>query len=455
MLLNLLNLYSLIFALFSKIERMSQELDSLKPTLTLNATIIPNETLNLSESFTTNLPDFCVEQEISCGPCDTQITLPKSLADGIVLKTRAASFPKRIAPKVLLRRPRQVPFRASNNIDNLEKNETTTLDSILIGLKELERLRSIRIQLPVNITYERENDTTSDIYDYEYTFDDITESTTGAKMDSTFEYTNVDHSSTVTDYSSTDLTTTEGSTATETSTVTESSETPFTFDDFSSNTDTTTDSETTLTDMTSFSDYGSPYFNIFEKTTEILNKEITDTSSNEMTETTTYTIDTSTGLDLTDTTLKYTTDYDVVETASPYTTSQHITKANGYDITTETSTESTLNSKTIANIDICPDFTFNCTVNCNGKKVKQVFFMSNCTIVKRVCYAKVCPANISAAVDPKNATNVTVDLVYVDDNMRKMYNLSVPTKKKLLKLCWETMFGQELVKLTMMDLVRY
>lgn len=462
MLLNLLNLYSLIFALFSKIEGMSKELDSLKPTLSMNARIIPTETLDLSESFTTFLPDSCIEQKISCGPCDAQVTLPQSLADGIVLKTGSVPFLK-VRPKI--RRPREDLFVTSNKADKVsfENKETTTLNSILLGMKELQRLRNISIQEKVNRT--NENDTTSDSADYEYTFYDTIESTTGAKTDTTFNYTNADYSSTQTDYSSSDFTTTDNSVGTELLTVTDSSETPFTNDDFNSNTDTTAYSDTTLTDIGSYDEFRSSYFNIFETTTDILDltsKEIKETSRNEMTDTTT---DTGTSLDVTDSTLKDTTDYDVIETSSSYKTPQHETTANSntkkYNIATEAPTESTmagvttLNTKTIANIDICPDFTFNCTVNCNGKNVKQVFFMSNCTIVKRVCYAKICPANLGAVVDSKNGTNVTtIDFVYVDENERKMYNLSAPTKKKLLKLCWETMFGQELVKLTMMDLVR-
>ncbi|KAJ8738016.1 hypothetical protein PYW08_000611 [Mythimna loreyi] len=491
MLLNLLNLYSLIFALFSKIQGMSEELDALKPTLSLNATIIPNETLNLNESFTTILPDFCAEQEISCGPCETQFIPPKSLADVIVLKTRSVPTPKKNGPKILLRRPRDEAFAQPNNFNksDVQETETTTLNSILMGIRELQRLRNIRIQQPVNITpeYDNENDTTSDPDDYEYSSYDTVDVPSGPNTDTTLGYTNVD-SSTMTDYSpsqsqsvtgysqsqsvtdqtqlvsgysSSDSMTAENS-GTEPTGVTESSETSITMDAYSSNTDTTTDSETTLTDMVSLTGFGSTYFNIFETTTGILDltsEEITDTSRSDITDTTNYSIDTSTNLDVTDSTLKYTTDNDVTETSRSYVTPQHITtttkNAQKYDITTEIATESTSpNSNTIANVDICPDFTFNCTINCNGKNVKQVFFMSNCTLVKKVCYAKVCPANISAVVDSKNGTNVTtIDLVYEDENNRKMYNLSVPTKKKLLKLCWETMFGQELVKLTMMDLV--
>ncbi|CAH0703168.1 unnamed protein product [Spodoptera exigua] len=460
MLLNLLNLYSLIFALFSKIEGMSKDLDLLKPTLSLNATIIPNETLNLSESYTTTLPDFCIEQKVSCGPCDIQITLPIKLSDGIILKTGSASFPKKIAPKILLRRPRDEELfeSTSSSTENyLENTDSTTLDSISLGIKELERLRNIRIQQPIDVI--KVNETTSDPDDYEYTFYD-TESTTGAETDTEIQdYTNFIYSSTVTDFNTLDYTTTVDNYSTDTSTGTKSSEIPSTVID-NINTDTTTDTETTFADTEFYStlSFLETATDMFDFTTE----KNFDSTTNDIVDSTTYSIDTTTSLDVTQSTLKYSIDNDVIETSTSYSPQhQKTTEVNNnvknYSIPTKVTTEprtTTVKPKTPTTIAFCPDFTFNCTINCNGKNMKQVFFMSNCTIVKRVCYVKLCPSNVNAAADVKNGTNVTaIDVMYYDDNQRKMYNLSVPTKKKLLKLCWETMFGQELVKLTMMDLV--
>lgn len=41
----------------------------------------------------------------------------------------------------------------------------------------------------------------------------------------------------------------------------------------------------------------------------------------------------------------------------------------------------------------------------------------------------------------------------VQDLSSQIHVLDPETRKKLRNLCWETMFGQELVKLTIMDLV--
>ncbi|XP_028177658.1 transmembrane channel-like protein 3 [Ostrinia furnacalis] len=62
MLLNLLNLYSLIFALFSKIEGMSDELNALKPVVNMTVNTTANNTMNITEAWVSNLPTSCSEE---------------------------------------------------------------------------------------------------------------------------------------------------------------------------------------------------------------------------------------------------------------------------------------------------------------------------------------------------------------------------------------------------------
>lgn len=492
---------------------MSIELDSLKPTLTLNATLIANETFGLNETFAASLHDSCIEQEVPCGPCDIQVTLPMRIEDGILIKAAATSpFSqniKKITPKILLRRPRDEKL----NGNNLKTVETTTLNSAMLGLRELERLRNIRILQPVSVQDHR--NTASDSDDYDYTFYDTETTTNNGNTDTSFDYSNIDYSTTITDYSSIDFKTTDYIFSTEDSTITEKNTESTLSSVFSSDTDTTTDTYTTYsntafetldeydstanvevsnptgvdvtdetTDLDTTTDVSvSP--SIYDETTDKLTTEFITTSVTDLTGSTRY-LDTTTDLLMTSTenvliddttksrytstvpvaaktTLNYNIDNDLVETSSPYSPTQFVTQpsvtARNYDKATETSTEPTvtitLQNKLVTKADFCPDFSFNCTVTCNGKNVKQVFFMSNCTIIRRICYVKNCTSKANTVADMKNGTNATaIDLVFVDKNNRKMYNLSVPTKKKLLKLCWETMFGQELVKLTMMDLVR-
>ncbi|XP_075991461.1 transmembrane channel-like protein [Anticarsia gemmatalis] len=437
MLLNLLNLYSLIFALFNKIEGMSKDLDLLKPTLSLNATTMPNSTLSLNESMALKIPRLCIEEEVPCEPCNAQLTTQVILPDGVTIETTATApfstlqtyTTAKTKPEKRSRQRRQ----NSQPNDNIDANNNTIQD-IDIGLRQLQILRDLLKQQPRNFT--NVNDSTKSDDD-DYTFDVFdTESTTDI-TDTDIDDWNYTYSSTSFDIT-TDLSSTEDTIVPET-------------EEYSAySTDLNTDTTTDLDSYTTSTMYDSSI--PFESTTDIDSTlkdftEITDISSSEMMETSTdATKDISS-------TVQLTTDTVVLETSTAYsTTSEYMENTNKVlrDKTTqmtEKQTKMTTLQPTVPstiNLMNCPNISFNCTVNCRGEEITQVFSISNCTKIEKVCYAKTC-----TAVANKNGT----DIAYIDEHKRKMYNLTKPTRKKLLKLCWETMFGQELVKLTMMDLV--
>ncbi|XP_045541983.1 transmembrane channel-like protein [Papilio machaon] len=61
MLLNLLNLYSLIFALFSKIQGMSAELDSLQPSFNLNTSVMADSAIDINIASINGISGTCHE----------------------------------------------------------------------------------------------------------------------------------------------------------------------------------------------------------------------------------------------------------------------------------------------------------------------------------------------------------------------------------------------------------
>ncbi|XP_045509876.1 transmembrane channel-like protein [Colias croceus] len=403
MLLNLLNLYSLIFALFSKIEGMSGALVKLQPQLNMNDSAPFANNLNMDELSTTRIPTKCLEISIPCLPCH-MMTLP--IANDIIKEFNAIeTTPIYNTPKLM-----SLIQEMENNINfyNNDEIQETTVISVL--QKELERLRNLN---GGDDTDENESDAEEDhADDYEFydTSIDVSESTT------------------VSD-SPTDIISTEeiftGSASTE-------------FEN---------QSDLTVSDTTTES-----YFsNTIQSTNSESNTENTYSSS-QSTSNTEFTLHTSS-----ETVFQSTESKDITTLFQYIFTTD---SSNTYDAGTEdvNPTEKTTlypNNTTLEyfsnNAKMCPNISFNCSIDCGGNDITQIFFISNCAVVDIKCFVTQC---VTIPSESKSFSNETLhDTVYYDKHKRKMYNLTVTTRKKLLKLCWETMFGQELVKLTMMDLV--
>lgn len=503
MLLNLLNLYSLIFALFSKIEGMSNELCALKPVLNMSVTIASNNTHQCGQQqLPFNIPTSCSEQRVSCELCHIPPTLSNCLAsnENITLEmqptkstfsvnayeenSKHLTSNKHLKKSLVSQKLRKKPLvenlieqSRNRNIEDISNNietdyivsdidttiytnnydssdtttlsdvvtesfiynynpstftnneelesttfhqnevETSTIDSISQLRQEMEKLRNIvRISSGNESITEEDTDDADGDDDYEsYNYYDnetvFLQTTSSPNLFDNNDSIVQDLNSTDWDINNTfttiNINTQETMTNTELYSSTEAG-----------NDNKITEAETTYTAISS--------------------------ADNEYTElfTTNLTLDIDTTyIDLPMTTKETDKPYVNLQfssTISPkYTTSLQST-LRPMNETVISEAFSTLSSPLSNNN--CPAF-FNCTLKCGGRNMTQVFIISNCKIVEKRCYVKNCD------------NSKVVDFAYMDDHNRKMYNLTTTTRKKLLKLCWETMFGQELVKLTMMDLV--
>lgn len=469
MLLNLLNLYSLIFALFSKIEGMSEELDNLKPILNVNASVIP-DTLHLTEKLSINIPTICTEVKVSCAPHKIYVfTLPtseqleKEPLKSTTPKTQYTTNEK----NVKIEKTTDVTNREERNIfppENLIKLTDDQIESTvrddeytptvkeprvtqstidLILERELNRLRLLSEQ---NVIFEETsyNNTAYDNGTY-YNYEDESNDTTRLVEHSQYDITeknivrdlDTSYSHDLSDITYSDnFTMSPSYTGYTFSTIPESA-----MDELEISNISTSESYDANN-----SEYGSTESYNTSLETDSRTSTVNDLATQEITTLGTASQSTSS------------TDLIFDKHAAGLTSIYEWLEATQGPIFTEFDTTLSNHTTPLSNYISCPHITFNATSSCGSTNITQVFTIYNCisnTVIEKICYKMECRLESTIDLTKPNQTNATSrDVVHIDEYNRETYNLTTDTKKKLLKLCWETMFGQELVKLTMMDLVR-
>lgn len=431
MVLNLLNLFSLIFALFSKIQGMSAELENLKPSndsAANNGSLITNDTVAVTVSV------LCTTIPKACLPCDMFFAIP-TIAAATKLSTKEpadiASLTNSLGTTLNYK---------SNTIGKDENNNLPAYSATMNnrGIMPAENLiqnlnfKDLTIE-ELEKRYNIGNDSTESDVSEEDTgvnYYDETDSSESAPIDYTDSLINSKISNTI----STKVMDVDGTSEYTTDFWNDTSITIADTTDWTDTSGNTEDSTVTI-----------------ETTLSVLN-DITKFSTDE-----TSTMKEQSTSELYSGSSDLISHTDTVQDFTPTPTYNYDSSSTStgdiYSIDDVTFDMSTSQSTDVAKF--CPDYVFNCTMSCGEKNVTHQIKMSNCEVVETLCFeTKFIPKSQLNITITANATNATEkDIFYLTKEKRKVYNLTSATRSKLMSLCWETMFGQELVKLTMMDLV--
>ncbi|XP_050684067.1 transmembrane channel-like protein [Leptidea sinapis] len=418
MLLNLLNLYSLIFALFSKIGDMSKELESLQPTLDMNAS---HMTKMYQDHLIANVSSSCTEKIIPCLPCKLiQSSMDLSEEFNFVDITKSYLRDTKTKYNSQKMKEKGVMYLKAENLV-IENSDNILYNSDQV---EWERIRNLSRQ-----NYDEEIEEAKSEEDYSFYDSNYYDST--LSLSTTLE--------TMTDGSSE-----QSSFFQETIKITDS--TTNLDNAWSITVNTITDSDNIDTKLST---------NPFENEILLSSSNSLDiTSPTDATPNTKYADDNSDRIVVDNLDFKSSTMLSGTNSMETYSYDENTWNDNN-TLYSDTTPSYPLTSKSNANekTTICPNIYFNCTFKCGDLNITQMFFLINCKISEIKCFVRECKIK-ETQDDNTGAIKSFTDTVYYNKYYhKKMYNLTNTTRKRLLKLCWETMFGQELIKLTMMDLV--